>query len=93
MFTKNKNDSCCSMYCSCGCLNGVILNADKDGDMGYRISLVTDIWNSSQETGWDKFKEKCRRIWRILRNKEHHYFDIYLKDGDITEFKEFVAKL
>lgn len=93
MFMKSKDEKYCGLYCSCGCENGVILNAEKDEDFGCYISLVSDNWYTSQLTGWIRFKERCKRIWKILANKEHHYFSICLDGEDIKEFKEFVAKL
>ena len=90
---KSKNEKCCSLYCSCGCENGVILNTERDEDFGYFISLVSDNWYISKLTSWIRFKEKCKRIWKILANKEHHYFSICLKNEDIEEFKKFVAKM
>ena len=93
MFMKSKDENYCGLYCSCGCENGVILNAEKDEDFGYYISLVSDNWYTSQLTGWVRFKEKCKRIWKILINKEHYYFSICIANEDIKEFKEFVAQL
>ena len=93
MFMKSKDDKHCGLYCTCGCESGVVLSAEKDEDFGYCISLVSDNWYISQLTGWFRFKEKCKRIWKILRNKEHYYFLICLDNEDIQEFKEFVAKI
>ena len=92
MLMVSKSGKSCTVYCSCGCDNGVVLRGERD-DFGYEISLVSDTFFLAQESGWVRFKEKCKRIWRILRNKEHHYFDICLDDYEIEEFKEFVAKI
>lgn len=92
MFMKNNNDEYCSLYCECGCDNGVILKAEKD-DFGCELTLVSDNFYFVGKTGWQIFKEKCKRILRIIRNKEHCYFSICIDDGDLKEFKEFVAKL
>lgn len=92
MFMKSEDEKYCGLYCSCGCDKGVVFKAEND-EYGYYISLVSDNWYTSQLTGWLRFKERCKRIWKILTNKEHHYFSIYLEDDDIKEFKDFVAKL
>ena len=93
MFMKDNDGKYCSLYCSCGCDDGVILKAEKDGDFGYELSLVSDVWYISQETSWIRFKEKCKRIWKILCNKEHYYFSICIDSEDMKEFKEFIAKI
>ena len=93
MFMKNKDDKSCSLYCSCGCDNGVIFRGEKDEGFGCEISLVSDVWYTSQTTGWNRFKEKCKRIWKIFRNKEHYYFSICISPEDMKEFKEFISKI
>ena len=93
MFMKSKDDKHCGLYCSCGCEDGVVLNVKKDEDFVCSISLVSDNWYTAQLTGWDRFKEKCKRIWKIIRNKEHHYFSITIDESDIKEFKKFVDKI
>ena len=93
MFMESKDGKTCGLYCSCGCENGVVFKAERDEDIGYYISLVSDNWYVSHLTGWTHFKEKCKRIWKILRNQEYHYFGICVDREDIKEFKEFVAKL
>ena len=93
MFIKDKDEKYCGLFCSCGCDSGIVFNAKKDEDFGYYISLVSDNWYTSQLSGWIRFKEKLKRIWKILKNEEYYYFGICLEDKDIKEFKEFVAKL
>lgn len=92
MFMKDNNGEYCGLYCSCGCNKGIILKAEKD-DWGYDLSLVSDTFYVMQKTGWTRFKEKCRRIWSIIRNKEYCYFDVCIEPEDLKEFKEFVAKM
>ena len=93
MIMKSKDDKYCGLYCSCGCFEGVVLKAEKDEYSGYELSLVSDIYYIPQEKGWARFKEKCKRIWKIIKNEEHYYFSIYIDSKDMKEFKEFVAKL
>lgn len=94
MFITDKNKECCGFYCACGCNQGVVLKASPDDDdCGVNLSLVSDAFYLNLQTGWIRFKNKCKRIWSIIRNKEYIYFDIYVKPDDIEKFKEFVAKL
>lgn len=92
MFLKNKDENYCGLYCSCGCEDAVTFKVEKDKNSVY-VSLVSDGFYSHAMTGWARFKEKCKRIWYILRNKEYYYFSICLDGEDIKEFKKFVAKI
>lgn len=91
MIMTNKEKDVLALYCSCGVADGVLLRADRIG--GLDISLVSDAFYTSQKNRWDFFKEKCKRIWCIIRNKEYCYFDICIEPEDLKEFKEFVAKM
>ena len=61
MFMKSKDEKYCGLYCTCGCENGVVLNAEKYENFGWYISLVIDNWHTSQLTGWIRFKESSLR--------------------------------
>lgn len=81
-----------TIFCSCGCNDGVILKYDKD-KFGANMSLVSDNFYFMQITTWERFKEKIKRIWRIIRNKEYSYFDICIEPNEIEAFKRFVEQM
>lgn len=92
--TTTNDSECYSLYCSCGCNDGVLLNAEKDEfSNDCFLSLVSDNYSLMQKTGWHHFKEKCKRIWKIIKNEEYRYFNICIDENEMKEFKEFVAKL
>ncbi len=93
MFMENNNDKTYGIYCQCGCNNGVVLKAEDDIGFGCEMMLVSDTYYLMQKTVWTRFKEKCKRIWCILRNKEYCYFSIYMAKDDLQEFKKFVVKM
>lgn len=93
MFMKSKDEKQCALYCSCGCENGITFKVEEDKQFGICISLVSDVWYVYGLTKWTRFKSKCKRIWRILCNKEYTYFGMYVDNEDIQEFKDFVAKM
>ena len=83
-----------AFFCKCGCHNGIIMKAEKDDDdFGLSITLVSDNFYMRQAGVFRIIKEKIKRIWYILRNKEYCYFDICMNANDLKEFKEFVEKL
>lgn len=90
MFTKNEQG--CTMYCMCGCTDGVVLKYDYD-EWGAELSLVSDTYYLMQESTWERLKKKCKRIWNIICNKEYDYFNILIHDDDLKEFKEFVSNM
>ena len=81
------------MFCKCGCGNGVILKADNDEDFGVSLQLVSDNFYSGHSNGRYSLKEKFKRIWYAIREKEYCYFDILIEPKELQEFKEFVARL
>ena len=88
MFMSNENNNC-AVFCNCGCNNGVILKA-MDDDNEIEISLVSDTFHSDHTSVWQRFKEKCKRIWKIICNKEYQYFSIYLSTDDLNDFGYFI---
>lgn len=88
--SKNKYKT---MFCKCGCGNGVILKADNDKDFGISLQLVSDNFYGGYSNRKNSIKEKIKRIWYIIRNKEYCYFDILIDRNELQEFKEFIMKL
>ena len=79
-------------FCKCGCGNGIVFKADNE-EKEVSLQMVSDNFYFMQSKGRMSFKEKIRRIWYIISNKEYCYFDIILKEEELQQFKEFVSKL
>lgn len=92
MFMKDDNNKTGALYCSCGCDDGVLLKAEIDDWEIVELSLVSDSFYTHQKNIMS-FKEKCKRIWKIIRNKEYKYFYIIINKDDMKEFKDFVANI
>ncbi|MCM1232306.1 MAG: hypothetical protein NC489_19460 [Ruminococcus flavefaciens] len=92
MVVNGKDRNYKTMFCKCGCGNGVILKADNDKDFGVSLQLVSDNFYSTQN-GLYNFLEKIKRIWYIIKGKEYCYFDILVNPKELQEFKEFVSRL
>ena len=93
MIVNGKNREYKTMFCKCGCGNGVVLKADNDKDFGVSLQLVSDNFYTGCNNRRNLFKEKIKRIWYIIRGKEYCYFDLLIEPKELQEFKEFVAKL
>ena len=81
-----------AMFCKCGCSNGVVMEFDPDDDM-LIFSLVSGRFSTGQKGIFSLIKEKLKRIWFVIQNKEYNYFEIVMEKDDIKDFKEFIAKL
>jgi hypothetical protein len=88
---KDDNNKTGALYCSCGCDDGVLLKFEDD--WGLELSLVSDTFYLQQQKNTMSFKEKCKRIWKIIRNEEYEYFGIFINKDDMKEFKDFVAQM
>ena len=91
MIMKSENNDAIAVYCSCGCCDGVIFRAEYVEDVGYELTLVSDLFNSSECSLLERFKKKWKRILKILKNKEHSYFCVYIKKEELEEFKQFIS--
>ena len=79
-------------FCECGCGNGVHLKAYKeDGELS--VQLVSNNFYSGRKNIKNSLKEKLKRIWYIIANKEYCYFEILIHKNELQKFKDFVAKL
>lgn len=93
MIVNRKNGNFKTMFCKCGCANGVVLRADNEKDFGISLRLVSDNFYMCNGNIINSFKEKVKRIWYIISGKEYCYFDILIEPKELQEFKEFVARL
>lgn len=92
MFMKDDNNKTGALYCSCGCEDGVLLKAEIDDWELVELSLVSDSFYTHQKNIMS-FREKCKRIWNILKNEEYEYFNIIVNKKDFNEFKKFVNSI
>ena len=79
-------------FCKCGCGNGIILKADSE-ENEVSLQVVSDNFYFMQNKGKMSLKEKLKRIWYIICNKEYCYFDILISENELPKFKEFVSNL
>ena len=95
MIMKNKEKDTVALYCNCGMDEGISFKVEKYKDEfeGIDISLVTDLFYLNGYSKEKRFKNKLKRIWKILKGEEHCYFNIYVEPEDITELKEFVNQI
>lgn len=72
-----------ALFCKCGCSNGIKFETFKDEEDVVYISFVTDMFYAIQDKFFKRLKEKIKRIWYVLANKEYTYFDIAVKKEEL----------
>ena len=79
-------------FCKCGCSNGIVLKVGSENEE-ISLQMVSDSFYFMQNKGKMSIKEKIKRIWYIIANKEYCYFDILIGKEELQEFKQFIMKL
>lgn len=89
LFSKDKKDLL--LDCDCGCSSGIHFRIDaEDPDMYMIMSYINSNWYRDQTTGWDRFKDKVKKIWCILRNKEYQYAEQVITKEGFEQFKKYI---
>lgn len=83
------------MNCSCGCSTLEISQwYDDDKPQEIFISHKLKSFDAYYYPGWNRFKEKAKLIWAIIRGKEYYFYELDLmKKEEIKAFKDAVALL
>lgn len=90
----NKDKTELIVTCKCGCDSGVHMVIDKDDYDTYTIiSYMTGNFYKDQYGGLDLLKEKLKKIWAIIRNKDYYYADVVMNEDDFKVFKEYVNRV
>lgn len=79
--------------CTCGCGDAVHLfldEIDEDNDIFAYSAYLNGNWYSDQHGAFRTFTMKCKKIWRIIRNKDHHYSEILMTEQDFATFRDYV---
>jgi hypothetical protein len=92
---RNKDNTELLISCDCGCEQGVHIRIDKeDNDMYFLMTYINGNWYSDQnKTVRAVIREKLKKIWCIIRNKDFHYSDINMTSKDFQEFKEYINSI
>lgn len=79
--------------CNCGCENGIHLRIDKDDEKWYTIMTYTNgNFYRDQTNVFHTFKNKLKKIWAIIRNKDYYYSDVIMSKEEYQELKAYLNK-
>lgn len=85
---KNEKEDMLIVSCRCGCGDTVVLEIDQE-DIAF-MTYYNSNWGREQAGPFGLFREKIRKIWRIICNKDHHYSDIMLTNEGLKEFRDYI---
>jgi len=88
LLTKNKKELIVS--CKCGCDEGVHIRIDDSYGYFAFVSYFNSNFYRDQRGASRCLREKIKKIWAIIRNKDFYYSDIIMTRADFQEFKAFV---
>lgn len=90
---KTKNETELIVSCKCGCEDGIHLRVDKDNDDWYAImTYINGNFYRDQSNIFCTLKNKIRKIWAIIRNKDYYYSDVNMSKKEYQEFKDYINK-
>lgn len=92
MRSKDGNELYVDCYCACN--SGIRIRVEKD-EYGfyYYLSYTNGNWYRDQNSAWRTFCNKMKKIWAIIRNKDHYYAEITMHSEDFNEFKEYINSI
>lgn len=81
--------------CSCGCDDGVHIRIDKDmyDDYAYFTYINSNFYHDQEKTIGFVIKQKLKKIWTIIRNKDFYYSDIRMTKKDFEVFREYINSI
>lgn len=86
---KNFKDDELIISCKCGCDEGIHFKIHDYEDGDYAFLAFT---NGNFYAEQHPLREKLKKIWAIIRNKDFYYSDIVMTKDDFEEFCEWVNR-
>lgn len=80
--------------CSCGCDNGVHINIKKYEDKYAWVTYMNGNWYREQNKRILYIvRDKLRKIWAIIRNKDYRYSEVLMSRKDFEIFREYINEV
>ena len=91
---KSKDGKNLVVDCDCGCDEGFRIRVKEDYDSFVFLSYLNgNFYRDQNEKFWRVFCKKCKKIWRIIRNKDYMYSEIIMNKNDFKEFQEYIKNI
>ena len=89
---KNKDGTELYIDCCDGCGEGIRFQIDKEYFDYYCFMAYTNgnFYREQDDTMWNVFCKKLKKIWAIIRNKDFYYSEVIMTKADFDEFREYI---
>lgn len=88
----DSDESIVLITCKCGCQSALQIQIDPDDENAYSfLSYMNGNFYRDQYGAFGVIKEKVRRIWAIVRNKDYYYSDIKMTKEDFNKFVDYLS--
>lgn len=92
LFKKNGERSEMVVTCRCGCDDAAHITINHDDDDWHSIiSYMNGSFYADQNKSiCGVIRDKLKRIWAIIRNKDYYYSDVLMNKEEWEQFKAFI---
>ncbi len=94
MISKDKKELVVTCNCKCGdTIHFCKIEEDtnySDKEYAFLTYLNSNWYREQNKKTFRVIKEKIKRIWCIIRNKDFYYSDILMSKEDFEQFKEYI---
>lgn len=99
---KTKDNSELIATCDCGCDNGLHIRIDLDSISGIPKEEETFCYATILSGNWYRdqgktlryiIKDKLKKIWAIIRNKDFYYSEVCMSREDFEVFREYIDEV
>ena len=90
MISEDKKDLI--VTCKCGCGEAAHLTIEhKNGEDYYAYQCFMNGNFYREQCGmFGTLKNKIKKIWAVIRNKDYYYSDVVMNKEDFEQFKKYV---
>lgn len=89
MISEDKKDLI--VTCECDCDEGIHLHINHEDEDCYGYQCFTNGNFYRDQYGiLGTLKNKLKKIWAIIRNKDYYYSDIVMNKEDFEQFKRWI---
>lgn len=86
---KDKTELVVTCKCYCGEAAHIVVDVDSDDCYGL-VSYMNGNFYKDQGGAFATFKQKLKKIWAIIRNKDFYYSEVVMDKKEFEVFKEYI---
>lgn len=93
MMSKDKKELIVTCKCLCGdTVHFCKIEDTDDAEKEYAfMTYLNSNWYNDQDKKIGRvIKDKLKKIWSIVRNKDYYYSDILMSKEDFQQFKDYI---